>query len=576
MKSVCVERVKVFIDLSIVALLGIDLQCEINEHAVARINLLINHQKNYSEMLDRLVGSNLRIEAVLDRENNQYSRLFSGVIQNVSLVNANKFLTIMVSAISYSDVLDRERKSHSFQNINQTYNDIIQDIISDTENAVAKWNLAEEQKINRLIIQYEETDWKFIKRLSSYLHTVLLVDEKSDVPNIYLGIQKKSKRKWDVEGLYVYEKGIDKQYHSILNGGNSHDDFLYYSFKSKENYDLCDWFLINGEIFIVASKKVKFEQSELIFSYKIKKEEAFSQSEIYNNMIRGACLCGTVKDAQKENIYVQLDIDKEDNAEFPFLWEPVYGNLVYCMPECGERVRLYFAAEDEREVSVTHSIRENGGDNQNPEGFCEDFQKKQNRVFATSKDKYLRLYPNELSLESVGSGCSLNLLEIKDNKGISLNAPQKIELIAEGDIAFCSGKLFASAPQEVRLKGMVSSLQIIRDFNIFSPNRIENCGIDSMKSKPVISHSYKENRKWINNYKALASIPVKNLDAADWDGRCMCATASIPAVSDGRATVLISEMLSGKKIEDTQFSSVFSSMQNRTLNGGYPPPNLEE
>lgn len=245
----------------------------------------------------------------------------------------------------------------------------------------------------------------------------------------------------------------------------------------------------------------------------------------------------------------------QDNAEFPFLWEPVYGNLVYCMPECGERVRLYFAAEDEREVSVTHSIRENGGDNQNPEGFCEDFQKKQNRVFATSKDKYLRLYPNELSLESVGSGCSLNLLEIKDNKGISLNAPQKIELIAEGDIAFCSGKLFASAPQEVRLKGMVSSLQIIRDFNIFSPNRIENCGIDSMKSKPVISHSYKENRKWINNYKALASIP---------------------AVSDGRATVLISEMLSGKKIEDTQFSSVFSSMQNRTLNGGYPPPNLEE
>lgn len=576
MKSICVERVKVYIDLSIVALLNIDMQCEVNEHAMVKIKLLINYQEDCLKILERLVGSSLQIDEILDGEDSRYSRLFSGIVKNASLVNADGFLTIMILGISHSDILDRERRSRSFQNINRTYNDIIQNVISDSKNAAVKWNLLEQQETNRLIVQYEETDWKFIKRLSSYLHSSLVVDEKSNTPNICIGIQKGSKREWRAETLYVYEKGIDKQYQSILNSNNSHDDFLYYSFRSKENYDLCDWFMINGEIFIVAHKEVKFEQGELFFFYKIKKEEAFLQPEKYNSMIKGISLCGTIKNTQKEDIYVQLDIDKEENADFPFLWEPVYGNLAYCIPECGERVRLYFSTEDEREVRVIHSVRENGGNNQNPEGFCEKFQQRQNRIFATSKNKQLRLYPDELSLESIGSGSSLNLLEFKDYKGISLNTPQKIELNAEGNIVFDSGKIFGSAPQEVRLKGMVSSLQIIRDFSLFSPNRIENCGTDNMKSKSVVLHSYEENKKWINNYNALASIPVTNLDSLDCDSKCMCATASIPAVSDGRATVSISEIFSGKKPEDTSFPSVFSVMQNRTLNGGYPPPNLEE
>ena len=52
--------------------------------------------------------------------------------------------------------------------------------------------------------------------------------------------------------------------------------------------------------------------------------------------------------------------------------------------------------------------------------------------------------------------------------------------------------------------------------------------------------------------------------------------ASLPAISDGQATVSMSELLNGAKIEDTSYPSAFFAMENRTMNGGYPPPVLDE
>lgn len=39
-------------------------------------------------------------------------------------------------------------------------------------------------------IQYNETDWEFIKRLSSYLGLKLSPDIKTEKPNIFIGIKK--------------------------------------------------------------------------------------------------------------------------------------------------------------------------------------------------------------------------------------------------------------------------------------------------------------------------------------------------------------------------------------------------
>lgn len=576
MKSICVERLKVDLEILVESVQSMEVKCRVNEHAVVHMEVRTEYRGNYLDVLEELIGSSIQIDEVLDAESRTYRRIFCGLVKKASLAKIDTFLTIMISGISCSHELDKEKRSCSFQDKNKTYRNVMKEIICSSNNAMLRWDIQEETSINRFLMQYEETDWEFLKRLASQIHVPLIADEKNPVPIIHVGIMRQEKRDWDIEELFVYEKGVDKSYRHILKHDNSHADFVYYAFKSRKNYNICDWFLIENELFLIAEKKILFDKGELLFAYKIVKEAAFREEEKYNDQIKGISLCGEIKEVEKENVYIKLDVDKENCCEYAFLWEPIYGNLTYCMPECGERIRLHFPSEDEQEARVIQTVRRNGGDYQNPKGYCETFQAEQNRVFTTNRNKQLRLYPDELSLESKGSDCFKNLLELKDCKGISINTPQKIEIEAAGDVTFYAGKIFISALQEIMLKGKVSSIQINRNFNLFSPNLIENCGMDSNKRKPVRTTVYKENKSWINNYQAIASIPAINLDNQKYDSKCMCAVASLPSISDGRSTVSMSELLNGTRMEDTSFPSVFSSMESKTMNGGYPPPVLDE
>ena len=572
MESISVERVKIYINTPIINLNSMEVRCAVNEYAVFKFEVQVKYQGDYMDILDKLLGSTVRVDGLLEAQGSLYGKLFIGIVKNVSLIKADTFLTISISGTSYSEQLDREKRKCSFQDVKQTYKSIMENICTGKQNVILTWNVQKDSVTGRFLLQYQETDWEFLKRLSSQMHVPVVADEKIAMSNVQIGISKGVKRNWDVSTQFNIKKGINKKYPNILKGNNVQTDFIYYSFKCRENYNLCDWFQIGNDTYFIAYKKIIFHRGELVFNYKIFKEKAFWIEENYNESVKGISIPGTVKATEKENIFVQLDMDEDNRTEYAFPWIPIYGNFVYCMPECGERVMVHIPSEDEQEASVIHMIRKNGGNNKCPEGHCESFRTVQNRVFTTNKEKQLRLYPKELSLESTSNG---NILELKDNKGIDAHTPQKIVMKADGNISFYSGKMLFSSPQEVLLKGMKSSIQINRNFNIYNPNMVENCGMDSGKRNPTSESRYKENKNWINNYQALAAIPALSFSNYEYDSKYICAMSSIPMLSDGKATVSMSELLNGTKMEKTSFPSAFSSMESQTLNGGYPPPNLE-
>ena len=572
MESISVERVKIYINTPIINLNSMEVRCAVNEYAVFKFEVQVKYQGDYMDILDKLLGSTVRVDGLLEAQGSLYGKLFIGIVKNVSLIKADTFLTISISGTSYSEQLDREKRKCSFQDVKQTYKSIMENICTGKQNVILTWNVQKDSVTGRFLLQYQETDWEFLKRLSSQMHVPVVADEKIAMSNVQIGISKGVKRNWDVSTQFNIKKGINKKYPNTLKGNNVQTDFIYYSFKCRENYNLCDWFQIGNDTYFIAYKKIIFHRGELVFNYKIFKEKAFWIEENYNESVKGISIPGTVKATEKENIFVQLDMDEDNRTEYAFPWIPIYGNFVYCMPECGERVMVHIPSEDEQEASVIHMIRKNGGNNKCPEGHCESFRTVQNRVFTTNKEKQLRLYPKELSLESTSNG---NILELKDNKGIDAHTPQKIVMKADGNISFYSGKMLFSSPQEVLLKGMKSSIQINRNFNIYNPNMVENCGMDSGKRNPTSESRYKENKNWINNYQALAAIPALSFSNYEYDSKYICAMSSIPMLSDGKATVSMSELLNGTKMEKTSFPSAFSSMESQTLNGGYPPPNLE-
>ena len=129
-------------------------------------------------------------------------------------------------------------------------------------------------------------------------------------------------------------------------------------------------------------------------------------------------LLGEVSKTDKETVGVKLDIDNGKGGEYLYDWRPETGNMMYCMPQVGTKVSLYFPGVDEREAIVVNCFRTNGDS-------CEKMKDPSKRAFATEHNKELTLYPKEMGISS-GSGSSIL---ISDEKGIDFNSKKSIRII---------------------------------------------------------------------------------------------------------------------------------------------------
>ena len=70
----------------------------------------------------------------------------------------NNLYYLEIEGITYSCKLDEQIKSRSFQNINMTYKDVINEIMKGYEKYDYTFE-ATDKKIEKSIFQYKETDW---------------------------------------------------------------------------------------------------------------------------------------------------------------------------------------------------------------------------------------------------------------------------------------------------------------------------------------------------------------------------------------------------------------------------------
>ncbi|WP_252238059.1 hypothetical protein [Clostridium sp. VAP51] len=68
--------------------------------------------------------------------------------------------------------MDLEKKSRSFQGEYLTYTEIF-NTINKIHNAQMIDYVTNSKTIDNMIVQYNETDWEFLKRLASHFNTVL-------------------------------------------------------------------------------------------------------------------------------------------------------------------------------------------------------------------------------------------------------------------------------------------------------------------------------------------------------------------------------------------------------------------
>ena len=174
------ERIKIEIDEQQILWRDMKLKIDsrIGEHTVGKIKYIgsVNQLSLYDALIDRKGDKEIKIlgkSNITDDTGNSTEKIFlNGVIKELQINETTAgALTVEITAISKSILLDRIPRYRSFQDPTLTYSAIAEEINGNYGTNDGKIvNVGEDmQALPRMTIQYNETDWEYLKRIASYI-----------------------------------------------------------------------------------------------------------------------------------------------------------------------------------------------------------------------------------------------------------------------------------------------------------------------------------------------------------------------------------------------------------------------
>ena len=173
------ERIKIEIDGQQILWrdMKLEIDSRIGEHTIGKIKYIgsVNQLSLYDALIDRKGDKEIKIlgrSNIADDTRNSTEKIFlNGVIKELQINETTAgALTVEITAISKSVLLDRIPRYRSFQDPTLTYSAIAEEINGNYGTNDGKIvNVGEDMQIvPRMTIQYNETDWEYLKRIASY------------------------------------------------------------------------------------------------------------------------------------------------------------------------------------------------------------------------------------------------------------------------------------------------------------------------------------------------------------------------------------------------------------------------
>ncbi|MDE6847453.1 MAG: phage late control D family protein [Lachnospiraceae bacterium] len=376
-------------------------------------------------------GQPLVIVAVKDGERKV---LFSGVIGEICIDRESIYETIFIKAQSLSWLMDMEKKNKSYQG-DTSILELIQKIGKD--NSFSLICSVQDKKTEAPFIQYKETDWEFLVRLSTHLKVPLYVAGGYEGKGLCLGLQTQEAieeltplcEKWCMDVERVRKVNFDMK------------KAVYYEMMGGQILHVGQCVRYNNKILWPFAVDMVLWNGMLHCTSQLGTNDYYIVPTRYNRHIKGAALKAKVLKRQNETIRVHMDIDIEQdvNNAYDYPWFPEHGNMVYCMPEEGSEIQLWIAGEDERRAVGIDCVRQGGGNSG-------EAQIPANRWFTTDHHKKLILQPSvmELSGEEGQSKISFN-----DSSGDSIMTLGNMLIQAKGKVVVQGNKVNMAAPKEI-------------------------------------------------------------------------------------------------------------------------------
>ena len=188
--------------------------------------------------------------------------LFTGIVKDCKLVYNNKISILKIKVVGFSVLLDIEKNTRIFQDEELTYREILSYVMPDTLGKVV-FN-KEDIKVDKLLFQYNETDWQFMKRISGMGESILIPLFHENGVRLSYGLPRSAKEIELQEDFYASGNRInDKSKDYDIEG-------IYHMFYSDEDYELGTVVKNRGLRFIICEKEAQTIEATLWSSKRLK------------------------------------------------------------------------------------------------------------------------------------------------------------------------------------------------------------------------------------------------------------------------------------------------------------------
>ena len=351
MKAIDVGKLKIS-PFEFESIIEMRISKRLNEHDTLYAFGVIREENQFAPVSDVTEGTNIICE-------NDGVIYFDGVLQSVKVKCRESVYYLEVYAISNTVLLDTVKYKRSFQDNSQTYESIVESVIK-SSGASVTYN-ASKLTVDNIILQYDETDWEFMKRLASHTQDVL-IPITSNKPSFHFGATDKGAAMLETNNI-----DISKEFIRVLSEDGSQEIKTLLLCCVEMDEFICEMgekFNVNGSDCFVREISLAYINSALTVTYTLSDKAAISTDKYYNPAIIGLLLNGTVLKVANDNVKLHLAIDEEQDEGTAHLFKYATGYSTeggtgwYVMPEEGDTVQLLFPNEDEKYAYVASSVRQ--------------------------------------------------------------------------------------------------------------------------------------------------------------------------------------------------------------------------
>ncbi len=396
----------------------------LNEHGVIMVKGIVSQEN--AEEYQILALDETWVTVKLIDENGGEQIFFNGILTEMHIEKEGRVDTLTFTAKTGSYLLDSACHIRTYQKESYTYNQILRDCLSPDS---GEYIILDKQgeTVGNFFVQYKESDWEFIKRLAAYAKTVLIPEDVVAGRKVYFGYRSLAQTESiETDSYKIIQDYGDYKKRKAEMPDIAKEDTLVYEISSREIYGLGNPVIFKGRELVIGKIASRLIGHELIHTYTLHSKSWGYRGVNTNAKIAGISLKANVTGVDKTKVSVQIAEDEnEGNSghrwfDFATVYSSPDGTGWYCMPEIGDKVRVIFPDNCEKNAYVASCIHVTDASRTDPNQ--KSWKNKQQKEILFTQDTLIMRNNQGMSVE------------ISDNEGIKIVSNKKIILQADDDI----------------------------------------------------------------------------------------------------------------------------------------------